>query len=70
VRPYAKQSYQAWYTLRSRTVASRVVARATGTTMSFHDYERIQERLRSVSDPIGFLVNLFAPVGFAGAWSG
>jgi hypothetical protein len=35
--------------------------------MSFHDYDRIEERLKSVSDPIGFLVNLFAhaPVGFA-----
>jgi two-component system, cell cycle sensor histidine kinase and response regulator CckA len=35
--------------------------------MSLHDYERIQERLKSVADPVGFLVNLFAhaPVGFA-----
>jgi two-component system, cell cycle sensor histidine kinase and response regulator CckA len=38
--------------------------------MSLHDYERIQERLKSVADPVGFLVNLFAhaPVGF-GVWN-
>ena len=44
-----------------------MIAAATGTKMSLHDYERIQERLKSVADPIGFLVNLFAhaPVGFA-----
>ncbi len=35
--------------------------------MSLHDFHRVQERLRSVADPIEFLVNLFthAPVGFA-----
>ena len=35
--------------------------------MSLHDLERVQDRLRSVADPVGFLVNLFAhaPVGFA-----
>jgi PAS domain S-box-containing protein len=35
--------------------------------MSLHDDDRIQERLRSVADPVGFLVNLFAhvPVGLA-----
>ena len=38
--------------------------------MSLHDFNRLQERLRSVADPVGFLVNLFthAPVGFA-VWS-
>jgi PAS domain-containing protein len=40
-------------------------------TMSLHEHRRIQERLKSVADPVGFLVNLFAhaPVGFA-VWSG
>ena len=35
--------------------------------MSLHDYERIMDRLKSVEDPAGFLINLFAhaPVGFA-----
>jgi len=35
--------------------------------MSLHDFDRIQERLASVADPVGFLSNLFvhAPVGFA-----
>jgi PAS domain S-box-containing protein len=35
--------------------------------MSLHDSHRLQERLASVADPVGFLVNLFthAPVGFA-----
>ena len=35
--------------------------------MSLHDFERVQERLTSVADPVRFLVNLFAhaPVGFA-----
>jgi signal transduction histidine kinase len=39
-------------------------------SMSLHDFQRLQERLKSVADPIGFLVNLFAhaPVGFA-VWS-
>jgi hypothetical protein len=38
--------------------------------MSLRDLHRMQERLTSVADPIGFLVNLFAhaPVGFA-VWS-
>jgi signal transduction histidine kinase/ActR/RegA family two-component response regulator len=38
--------------------------------MTLHDFDRIQARLASVADPIGFLVNLFAhaPVGFA-VWS-
>jgi signal transduction histidine kinase len=38
--------------------------------MSFYDYHRIAERLRSVADPLGLLLNLFAhaPVGFA-VWS-
>ena len=38
--------------------------------MSLHDFQRVQERLKTVLDPIGFLVNLFAhaPVGFA-VWS-
>ncbi len=38
--------------------------------MTLHDRERIEERLRSVADPTGFLINLFAhaPVGFA-VWS-
>jgi signal transduction histidine kinase len=35
--------------------------------MSLHDLERLHDRLRTVADPIAFLVNLFAhaPVGFA-----
>lgn len=35
--------------------------------MTLHDPEHIQEKLRSVASPMGFLVNLFvhAPVGFA-----
>jgi len=35
--------------------------------MSLHEFGRIQERLKSIADPIGFLSNLFAhaPVGFA-----
>jgi len=35
--------------------------------VSLHDFQRLQERLKSVADPIAFLVNLFAhaPVGFA-----
>jgi signal transduction histidine kinase len=35
--------------------------------MSLHDFERVQERLTSVADPVRFLVNLFAhaPVAFA-----
>jgi signal transduction histidine kinase len=35
--------------------------------VSLHEYQRIQDRLKSVADPVGFLVNLFAhaPVGFA-----
>ena len=35
--------------------------------MSLHDDERIRERLASVADPTGFLIDLFAhaPVGFA-----
>jgi PAS domain S-box-containing protein len=35
--------------------------------MTLHDHERIQQRLTSVADPVGFLVSLFthAPVGFA-----
>src|SRR6185503_10673738 len=35
--------------------------------MSLHDFQRLQERLGSVEDPVRFLVNLFAhaPVGFA-----
>ena len=35
--------------------------------MSLHDFQRLQERLKSVADPVAFLVNLFAhaPVGFA-----
>src|SRR3954469_25397227 len=38
--------------------------------MSLHDDYGIQQRLRSVADPIGLLLNLFAhaPVGFA-VWS-
>jgi PAS domain-containing protein len=38
--------------------------------MSLHDHHRIQERLKSVADPVAFLVSLFAhaPVGFA-VWS-
>lgn len=38
--------------------------------MPLRDLHRVQERLASVADPIGFLVNLFAhaPVGFA-VWS-
>jgi signal transduction histidine kinase len=38
--------------------------------LSLHDFERLQERLKSVADPVGFLVNLFAhaPVGF-GVWT-
>ena len=38
--------------------------------MSLHDFQRLQERLTKVADPVGFLVNLFAhaPVGFA-VWS-
>jgi signal transduction histidine kinase len=35
--------------------------------VSLHDFQRLQERLKSVADPVAFLVNLFAhaPVGFA-----
>src|SRR5262245_41545049 len=35
--------------------------------MSLHDFERVKARLRSVADPVGFLIKLFAhaPVGFA-----
>ena len=35
--------------------------------MSLHDFQRLQARLKSVADPVAFLVNLFAhaPVGFA-----
>lgn len=35
--------------------------------MSLHDFDRVKKRLKSVADPVGFLVNLFAhaPVGFA-----
>jgi len=35
--------------------------------MSLHEFSRIQERLKAVADPVGFLTNLFAhaPVGFA-----
>ena len=35
--------------------------------MSLHDFARLQERLKTVADPVAFLVNLFAhaPVGFA-----
>jgi signal transduction histidine kinase len=35
--------------------------------MSLHDFQRVQDRLTSVADPVRFLVNLFAhaPVGFA-----
>ncbi len=38
--------------------------------MSLHDHQRIEQRLKSVADPVGFLINLFAhaPVGFA-VWS-
>jgi signal transduction histidine kinase len=38
--------------------------------VSLHDRERLEARLRSVADPTGFLINLFAhaPVGFA-VWS-
>ena len=38
--------------------------------MSLHEFQRLQERLKSVADPVGFLVNLFAhaPVGF-GVWT-
>jgi PAS domain S-box-containing protein len=38
--------------------------------MSLHDFDRLQERLAEVADPVRFLVNLFAhaPVGFA-VWS-
>jgi PAS domain S-box-containing protein len=38
--------------------------------MTLHEFERIQTRLRSIADPIGFLTNLFAhaPVGLA-VWS-
>jgi PAS domain S-box-containing protein len=38
--------------------------------LTLHDYRRIEDRLRSVADPIGFLTNLFAhsPVAFA-VWS-
>ena len=38
--------------------------------MSLHDFNRLQEKLGAVNDPIGFLVNLFAhaPVGF-GVWT-
>lgn len=35
--------------------------------MSLHDFQRLQDKLSSVEDPVSFLVNLFAhsPVGFA-----
>ena len=35
--------------------------------VSLHDFQRLQEQLKSVADPVAFLVNLFAhaPVGFA-----
>jgi len=38
--------------------------------MSLHDFQRLQEKLGTVNDPVGFLVNLFAhaPVGF-GVWT-
>jgi two-component system, cell cycle sensor histidine kinase and response regulator CckA len=38
--------------------------------MSLHDYHRIEQRLKSVADPVRFMINLFAhaPVGFA-VWS-
>ncbi|HVY24837.1 MAG TPA: ATP-binding protein [Steroidobacteraceae bacterium] len=38
--------------------------------MSLHDFNRLQEKLGAVNDPVGFLVNLFAhaPVGF-GVWT-
>jgi len=38
--------------------------------MSLHDFQRLQEKLGSVNDPVSFLVNLFAhaPVGF-GVWT-
>src|SRR5882757_5798299 len=38
--------------------------------MSLHDHERIERRLKSVADPVGFLTSLFAhaPVAFA-VWS-
>ena len=38
--------------------------------VSLHDFQRLQERLKSVADPVAFLVNLFAhaPVGF-GVWT-
>ena len=39
----------------------------TMAAVSLHDFQRLQERLKSVADPVAFLVNLFAhaPVGFA-----
>jgi len=35
--------------------------------VSLHDFQRLQERLKAVADPVTFLINLFAhaPVGFA-----
>ena len=38
--------------------------------VSLHDFQRLQERLKSVADPVSFLANLFAhaPVGF-GVWT-
>jgi signal transduction histidine kinase len=38
--------------------------------VSLHDFQRLQERLKSVADPVAFLANLFAhaPVGF-GVWT-
>ena len=38
--------------------------------MTLHDFQRVQEQLKSVADPVAFLINLFAhsPVGF-GVWT-
>jgi len=38
--------------------------------MSLHDFQRLQEKLGAINDPVSFLVNLFAhaPVGF-GVWT-
>jgi signal transduction histidine kinase len=38
--------------------------------VSLHDFQRLQERLKCVADPVAFLANLFAhaPVGF-GVWT-
>jgi PAS domain S-box-containing protein len=56
--------------LAATSTETDIAAHSIFRAMSLHDHRRIQERLTSLADPVGFLVNLFAhaPVGFA-VWS-